>query len=156
MVIEPSRKVSNNLNQSFNDLKRGRSEWFEHKNDLIPLELSTIALEKYFAESAKNDVNQPSINWMSLHYRTFKECYLNKNFNDIKRTRLKSFEHKNDQIPVELSTVALETYFAESAKIYEKESSIKQMNLRYGIFKQRYLSQSFNDVKGGRSEPFQH
>ena len=90
---------------------------FELKNGLIPFKLWTVALETYFAESAKNceqqsfaQVNQSSfLSPLQMAYkRKFQRCY---------KKQSSLCGQTNGLIPFELWTVALETYFAESAKI---------------------------------------
>ena len=92
------------------------------KNGLIPFELWMVALETYFAESAKNCEQQSfaPINQLSflrllqmVHKRKFQRCL--KKWSSL-------FIWKNGLIPFELWTVALETYFAESAKNCEQQS----------------------------------
>ena len=98
------------------------SSLFEQKNGFIPLELWTVAMETYFAESAKNYeqqsfglVNQSS--FLSLLQMVFK-----RKFQRCQKKSSSLFEQKNGFIPFELWTVAMETYFAESAKNYEQQS----------------------------------
>ena len=95
---------------------------FELKNGLIPFKLWTVALETYFAESAKNceqqsfaPVNQSSfLSPLQMAYkRKFRRC-------SKKQSSL--FGQKNGLIPFKLWTVALETYFAETAKNIEQQS----------------------------------
>ena len=106
----------------FQRCQRKSSSLFEQKNGCIPFELWTVAVESYFAESAKNceqqsftAVNQSS--FMRLLQMIFKR--------EFQRSQKKSsslFEQKNGFIPFELWTVAVETYFSESAKNYEQQS----------------------------------
>ena len=102
--------------QEFQRCQKRSSSLFDQKNGLIPFELRTVAVETYFAESAKNcgqqsfaPVNQSS--FLRLLQMVFKR--------DFQRCQKKSsslFEENNGFIPFELWTVAVETYFAESAK----------------------------------------
>ena len=98
------------------------SSLFEQKNDFTPFELWTVAVETYFAESAKNceqlsfaAVNQSSfLRLLQMVFkRQFQRCW--------KKSSL-LFEVNNGFIPFELWTVAVETYFAESAKNCEQQS----------------------------------
>ena len=108
--------------RKFQQCQKKSSSLFQQKNGFIPFELSNVAMETYFAESAKNceqqsfaPVNQSS--FLSLLQMVFKRKF--------KRCQKKSsslFEQKNGFIPLELWTVAMETYFAESAKNYEQQS----------------------------------
>ena len=95
---------------------------FELKNGLIPFKLWTVTLEAYFAESAKNCEQQPfpPVNQSSFlsplqmaYKRKFQRCY---------KKQSSLCGQTNGLIPFELWTVALETYFAESAKISEQQS----------------------------------
>ena len=98
------------------------SSLFQQKNGLIPYELWTVAMETYFAESAKNceqqsfaSVNQSSfLRLLQMVFkRKFQRCY---------KKSSSLCEQKNGLIPYELWTVAMETYFAESAKNCEQQS----------------------------------
>ena len=106
----------------FQRCQKKSSSLFEQKNGLILYELWTIAVETYFAESAKNceqqafaPVNQSSfLRLLQMVFkREFQRCY--------KKSSL-LFEQKNGSIPFELWTVAVETYFAESSKYCEQQS----------------------------------
>ena len=106
----------------FQRCSKKSSSLFEQKNGLIPFELWTVAVETYFAESAKYceqlslaPVNQSS--FLRLLQVVFKQ--------EFQRCQKKSsslFEQKNDFTPFELWTVAVETYFAHSAKNCEQHS----------------------------------
>ena len=106
----------------FQRCQKKSSSLFEQKNGLILYELWTIAVETYFAESAKNceqqafaAVNQSSfLRLLQMVFkREFQRCY---------KKSSSLFEQKNGSIPFELWTVAVETYFAESAKYCEQQS----------------------------------
>ena len=108
--------------RKFQRSQKKSSSLFEQKNGFIPLELWTVAMETYFAESAKNYeqqsfglVNQSS--FLSLLQMVFK-----RKFQRCQKKSSSLFEQKNGFIPFELWTVAMETYFAESAKNYEQQS----------------------------------
>ena len=95
---------------------------FEQKNGLIPFELWTVAMETYFAESAKNceqqsfaPVNQSS--FLRLLRMVFK-----RKFQRCQKKSSSLFEQKNGLIPFKLWTVAMETYFAEYVKNCEQQS----------------------------------
>ena len=123
-VIQSSflRQLQMLFKRKFQRCQKKSSSLFEQKNGFIPFELSTVAMETYFAESAKNCEQQsfPPVNqssFLSLLQMVFKRKF--------KRCQKKSsslFEQKNGFIPLELWTVAMETYFAESAKNYEQQS----------------------------------
>ena len=108
--------------RKFQRCQKKTSSLFEQKNGLIPFELWTVAMETYFAESAKNCEQQsfPPVNQSSflrllqmLFKRKFQRCY---------KKSSSLFEQKNGLISFELSTVAIKTYFAESAKSCEQQS----------------------------------
>ena len=108
--------------RKFQRCQKKSSSLFEQKNGLIPFELWTVAMETYFAESAKNcekqslaPVNQCS--FLRILQRVFKG-----KFQRCQKKSSSLFEQKNGLIPFELWTVAMETYFAESAKNCEKQS----------------------------------
>ena len=63
----------------------------------------------------------------------------------ISKNCLESLDQKNDLIAFELLTVALETYFAQSAKTVKKGPSYQHFNGPYRGIYERYLNQSFND-----------
>ena len=106
-------------------IKRGQkksSSLFELKNGLIPFELWTVAMETYFAESAKTCEQQY---FAPVYQSSFLRLLLMVFKRKVQRCQKKSsslFEYKNGQIPFELWTVAMETYFAKSAKICEQQS----------------------------------
>ena len=108
--------------RKFQRCQKKSSSLFEQKNGLIPFELWTVAMETYFAKSAKNcekqslaPVNQCS--FLRILQRVFK-----RKFQRCQKQSSSLFEQKNGLIPFELWTVAMETYFAESAKNCEKQS----------------------------------
>ena len=130
------------IKRKFQRCQKKSSSLFDQKNGLIPFELWTVAMETYFAESAKNfeqqffsPVNQSS--FLRLLQMVFKRKF--------QRSQKKSsslFEQKNGFIPLELWTVAMETYFAESAKNYEQQSfaPVNQssfLSLLQMVFKQK-------------------
>ena len=55
-------------NESFNDLKGNIRDSFDRNNDLIRQELSSIALETWFAHSAKIDNTRFNSNYQSLPF----------------------------------------------------------------------------------------
>ena len=94
----------------------------EQKNGFIPFELWTVAMETYFAESAKNCEQQSfaAVNQSSF-LRLLQMVFKRKSQQCQKKSSSLS-EQKNGLIPFQLLTVALETYFAESAKNCEQQS----------------------------------
>ena len=108
--------------RKFQRSQKKSSSFFELKNGLIAFELWTVAMETCFAESAKTceqqsfaPVNQPS--FLRLLQMVFK-----RKFQRCQKTSSSFFEQKNGFIPFELWFVAMETYFAESAKTCEQQS----------------------------------
>ena len=92
------------------------SSLFEQKNGLMPFELWTVAMETYFAEYAKNCEQQsfPPVNQSS--FLRLLQMVFKRKFQRCQKKSWSLFEQKNGLIPFELWTVAMETYFAESAK----------------------------------------
>ena len=56
-------------------------------------------------------------------------------------------EYKNVLIPFELWSVAMETYFVESAKNCELQPFAQEINRHFLGFYKWYWSESFNDVR---------
>ena len=108
--------------RDFQRCQKKSSSLFEQKNGLIPFELWTVAVETYFAESAKNCEQQsfPTVNQSS--FLTLLQMVFKREFQRGQRKTSSLFEQKSGLIPFELWTVAVETYFAESAKYYEQQS----------------------------------
>ena len=129
--------------RKFQRCQKKSSSLFEQKNGLIPFELWTLAMETYFAESAKNceqqsfaPVNQSS--FLRLLRMVFK-----RKFQRCQKKSWSLFEQKNGFMPFELWTVAMETYFAESAKNCEQQSfaAVNQssfMRLLRMVFKRKF------------------
>ena len=108
--------------RKFQRRQKKSSSLFDQKNGLIPFELRTVAMETYFAESAKNceqqsfaQVNQSS--FLRLH-----QIETKRKFQRCQKKSSSLFHQKYGLIPFELRTVAMETYFAECAKNCEKQS----------------------------------
>ena len=108
--------------REFQRSEKKSSSLFEQKNGLIPFELWTAAVETYFAESAKNCEQQsfPQVNQSS--FLTLLQMVFKREFQRCQKKSSSLFEQKNGLIPFELWTVAVETYFAESAKNCEQQS----------------------------------
>ena len=102
----------------FERCQMNQSSFFVQKHAWIPFEMWTVAMETYFAESAKNCEQQSfaPVN-QSLFQMVFK-----REFQRCQKKSSSLFDQKNGQIPFELWTVAVETYFAESAKNSEQQS----------------------------------
>ena len=95
---------------------------FEQKNGLIPFELWTVAVETYFAESAKNCEKQSFAQVKQSSFLRFLQMVFKREFQRCQKKSSSLFVQKNGFIPFEQWTVAVETYFAESAKNCEQQS----------------------------------
>ena len=107
--------------RQFQRCQKKSSSLFEQKNGFIPFQLWTVAMETYFAEFPKNceqqsfaPVNQSSfLRILQMVFkRKFQQCY---------KKSSSLFEQKNGLIPFELWTLAMKTYFSDSAKNGEKK-----------------------------------
>ena len=139
----------------FHRYQKKSSSLFEQKNGLMAFELWTVAVQTYFAESAKNceqqsfaPVNQSSfLRLLIILFKTkFERCQKNQS---------SFFEQKHGWIPFEMWTVAMETYFAKSAKNCEQQSfapvnqSLFQMVFKREFQRCQTKSQSLCDQKNG-------
>ena len=108
--------------RKFERCQKKSSSFFELKNGLIPFELWTVGMETHFAESVKNCEQQsfPPVNQSS--FLRLIEMVFKRKFQRCQKKSSSLFELKNGLIPFELWTVAMETYFAESAKNCEQQS----------------------------------
>ena len=98
------------------------SSLFELKNGLIPFELWTVAMETYFAESAKSCKEQSFAPENQSSFLILLQMVFKRKFQRCQKKSSSLFEQKNGLIPFELLTVVMETQFAESAKICEEQS----------------------------------
>ena len=110
------------IRRKFQRCQKKSSSLLQQNNGLIRFELWTLAMETYFAESAKNceqqsfaPVNQSS--FMRLLRMVFK-----RKFQRCQKKSSSLFEQTNSLMPFKLWTAVLETYFAESAKNCEQQS----------------------------------
>ena len=108
--------------RKFQRCQKKSSSLFEQKNGLIPYELRTVAMETYFAESAKNCEQQSFAAVNQSSFLTLIQMVFKRKFQRCQKKSSSLFEQKNGLIPYELRTVAMETYFAESAKNCEQQS----------------------------------
>ena len=108
--------------RKFQRCQKNSSSLFEQKNGLIPFELWTVANETYFAESAKNCEQQSFAPVNQSSFLTLLQMVFKRKFERCQKKSSSLFEQKNGLIPYELWTVAMETYFAESAKNCEQQS----------------------------------
>ena len=102
--------------REFQRCQKKSSSLFEQKNGLIPFQLWTVAVETYFAESAKNCEQQSFPHVKQSSFLRFLRMVFKREFQRCQKKLSSLFEQKNGFIPFELWTVAVETYFAESAK----------------------------------------
>ena len=108
--------------RKFQRRQKKSSSFFELKNGLIPFELWTVAMEKYFAESAKSCEQQSFAPVNQSSFLRLLQMVFKRKFQRCQKKSSSLFEKKNCLIPFELLTVAMETYFAESAKTCEQQS----------------------------------
>ena len=108
--------------RKFQRCQKKSSSLFEQKNGLIPFELWTLAMETYFAESARNCEQQSFALVNQSSFMTLLQMVFKRKFQRCQKKSSSLFEQKNCLIPFELWTVAMETYFAESAKNCEQQS----------------------------------
>ena len=108
--------------RKFQRCQKKSSSLFEQKNGLIPFELWTVAMETYFAESAKNGEKQSFAPVNQTSFLRLLQMVFKRKFQRCQKTSSSLFEQKNGFTPFELWTLALETYFAESAKNCEQQS----------------------------------
>ena len=108
--------------REFQRCQKKSSSLFEQKNGFIPFELWTVAVETYFAGSAKNCEQQsfPQVNQSS--FLRLVQMVFKRKFQRCQEKSSSLFAQKNGFIPFELWTVAVETYFAEYAKNCEQHS----------------------------------
>ena len=109
----------------------------------MPFELWTVAMETYFAESAKNCEQQ---SFAPVHQSSFLrllQMVFKQKFQRWQKKSSSLFEQKNGLMQFEIWTVATETYFAESRKNCEQQSfaPVNQssfMRLLQMVFKRKF------------------
>ena len=106
----------------FQRCQKKSSSLFEQKNGLIPFERWTVAMQTYFAESAKICEQQSFAPVYQSSILRLLQMVFKRKFQRCQKKSSSLFEQKNGLIPFELWTVAMETYFAESAKTLEQQS----------------------------------
>ena len=116
------RLLEMEIKRKFQRCQKKSSSLFEYKNGFIRFELWTVAMETYFAESAKNCEQQSFAPVNQSSFPRLLQMVLKRKFQQCQKKSSSLFEQKNGQIPFELWTVAMETYFAESAKNCEQHS----------------------------------
>ena len=102
--------------QKFERCQKKSSSLFESKNGFIRFELWTVAMETYFAESAKNCEQQSFAPVNQSSFLRLQQMEIKRKFQRCQKKSSSLFEQKNGLIRFELWTVAMETYFAEYAK----------------------------------------
>ena len=108
--------------RKFQRCQKKSSSLFELKNGLIPFEMWTVAMETYFAESAKSFEQQSFAPVNQSSFLRLLQMVFKRKFQRCQKKSSSLFEKKNGLIPFELWTVAMETYFSESAKSCEQLS----------------------------------
>ena len=116
------RLLEMEIKRKFQRCQKKSSSLFEYKNGFIRFELWTVAMETYFAESAKNCEQQSFAPVNQSSFPRLLQMVLKRKFQQCQKKSSSLFEQKNGKIPFELWTVAMETYFAESAKNCEQHS----------------------------------
>ena len=136
--------------RKFQRCQKNSSSLFEQKNGLIPFELWTVAMETYFAESAKNCEQQSFAPVNQSSFLRLLQMVFKRKFERCQKKSSSLFEQKNGLIPYELWTVAMETYFAESAKNCEQQSFAPVNQSSFLRLYKWYLNESLNDVRRSR------
>ena len=108
--------------RKFQRCQKKSSLWFEYKNGLIRFELWTVRMETYFTESAKNCEQQSFAPVNKSSFLRLLQMVFKRKFQRCQKKSSSLFELENGFIPFELWTVAMETYFAESAENCEQQS----------------------------------
>ena len=116
------RLLEMEIKQKFQRCQKKSSSLFEYKNGFIRFELWTVAMETYFAESAKNCEQQSFAPVNQSSFPRLLQMVLKRKFQQCQKKSSSLFEQKNGLIRFELWTVAMETYFAESSKNCEQQS----------------------------------
>ena len=108
--------------RKFQRCQKKSSSLFEQRNGFIPFELWFVAMETYFAESAKNCEQQSFAPVNQSSFLRLLQMVFKRKFQRCQKKSSLFFELKNGLIAFELWTVAMETYFAESTKTCEQQS----------------------------------
>ena len=107
--------------REFQRCQKTSSSFFDQKNGSIPFEMWTVAVETYFAESGKNCEQQSFAPVNQSSFLRLLQMVSKRKFQRCQKKSSSLFDQKNGSIPFELWTVAVETYFAESAKNCEQQ-----------------------------------
>ena len=108
LQMETKRKIQ--------QCQKKSSSLFDQKNVLIPFELWTVAMETYFAQSAKNCEQHSFAQLNQSSFVRLLQMETKRKFQRCQKKSSSLFDQKKGLIPCELWTVSMETYFAESAK----------------------------------------
>ena len=131
------------IKRNFQRRQKKWSSLFESKNGLIPFELWTVALETYFVESAKNCEQQSFAPVNQSSFLRILQMEIKRKFQRCQKKSSSLFEQKNGFTPFELWTVAMETYFAESAKNCEQQSFAPVNQTSFLRLLQRVIKRKF-------------
>ena len=110
--------------RKFQRCQKKSSSLFDLKNGLIPFELWTVAMETYFAESAKTCEQQSFTPVNQSSFLRLLQMVFKRKFERCQKKSSSLFELKNGLNPFEMWCVGMETHFAESAKIGEEQSFV--------------------------------
>ena len=153
------RLLEMEIKRKFQRCQKKSSSLFEYKNGVIRFELWTVAMETYFAESAKNCEQHSFAPVNQASFLRLLEMEIKRKFQRCQKKPSSLFDQKNGLIRFELWTVAMETYFAESAKNCERQSfaPVNQssfLRLLQMVFKRKFQqyqkkSSSLFDQKNG-------
>ena len=129
--------------RNFQECQKKSSSLFDQKNGFIRFELWTVAMETYFAESAKNCEQQSFAPVNQSSFLRIIQMVFKRKFQRCQKRSSSLFEQKNGFTPFELWTVAMETYFAESAKNCEQQSFVpvnqsSLLRLLQMVFKRKF------------------
>ena len=108
--------------RKFQRCQKMSSSLFELKNGLIPFELWTVAMETYFAESAKSCEQQSFAPENQSSFLILLQMVFKRKFQRCQKKSSSLFEQKNGIIAFEMWCVAMETQFPESAKSCKQQS----------------------------------
>ena len=141
--------------REFQRCQKKSSSLFEQKNGLILYELWTIAVETYFAESAKNYEQQAFALVNQSSFLRLLQMVFKREFQRCQKKLSSLFEQKNGSIPFELWTVAVETYFAESAKNCEQQCFAHVKQSSFLCFLQMVFKREFQRCQKKSSSLFE-
>ena len=106
----------------FRRCQKKSSSLFEQKNVSFPFKVWTVPVETHFSQSAKNCEQQSFAAVNQSSFLMLFQIVFKREFQRYQKKSWSLFEQKNGFILFELQTVAVETYFAESAKNCEQQS----------------------------------